>query len=111
MSRDGSSLTPNEGATWGKLGRPMNSSNSLAFMEIRLKSLDKALIEVKNKRFNLEQEMRNGHVAESAYASSLLKLIVESNTLTKEQEEVSERVNGLKNMTKIKTKSKTLIRK
>jgi hypothetical protein len=66
-------------------------------MEIRLQSIKKALVEVKNKRFNLEQEMRNGLVAESDYATSLLKLIVESNTLTKEQEEVSERVKDLKN--------------
>jgi hypothetical protein len=66
-------------------------------MQIRLQSIKKALVEVKNKRFNLEQEMRNGMVAESDYASSLLKLIVESNTLTKEQEEVNERVKDLKN--------------
>ena len=95
MSRDGSTL-PNK-VSWGKVERPMNSSNSLTFMEIRLRSIRKALVEVKNKRFNLEQEMRNGLVAESDYASSLLKLIVESNNLTKEQEEVSERVKDLKN--------------
>jgi hypothetical protein len=95
MSRDGSALANK--TSWGKVERPMNSSNSLAFMEIRLRSITKALVEVKNKRFNLEQEMRNGHVAESDYATSLLKLIVESNTLTKEQEEVSERVKDLKN--------------
>jgi len=95
MSRDGSTLANK--TSWGKVERPMNSSNSLSFMEIRLQSIKKALIEVKNKRFSLEQEMRNGHVAESDYASSLLKLIVESNTLTKEQEEVAERVKDLKN--------------
>jgi hypothetical protein len=75
----------------------MNRTNSLAFMQIRLRSIGKAIAEVKSKRFNLEQEMRNGHVHESEYATSLLKLIVESNTLTKEREEVTERVKDLKN--------------
>ena len=75
----------------------MNRSNSLDFMEIRLRSIGKAIAEVKSKRFNLEQEMRNGNVPESEYATSLLQLIVESNTLTKEREEVTERVKNLKN--------------
>ena len=79
------------------MGRQMNSSNSLAFMEIRLRSLSKALDEVKTKRVRLEQALRHGHVPESEYASSLLKLIVESNTLTKEQEEITELVKSLKN--------------
>ena len=105
MSRNGSTMEPNEGVTWGKVGRPMNSSNSLAFMEIRLRSIGKALVELKNKRFNLEQELRQGHVPESEYASSLLKLIVESNTLTKEQEDVSKRIKNIKNESLIKRKS------
>ena len=79
------------------MGRQMNSSNSLTFMEIRLRSLSKALDEVKTKRIRLEQALRRGHVPESEYASSLLKLIVESNKLTKEQEEITERVKALKN--------------
>jgi len=83
--------------SWGKVGRPMNASNSLAFMEIRLRSIGKALDEVKTKRVRLEHELRNGHVPESEYASSLLKLIVESNTLSKEREEVAEKVKVLKN--------------
>ena len=97
MSRDSGTMIPNDGVSWGKVGRPMNRSNSLAFMEIRLRSLGKALVEVKNKRFNLEQELRQGHVPESEYASSLLKFIVESNTLTKEREEVADRVKDLRN--------------
>ena len=97
MSRDRSTMASDSGMKWGKVGRSMNSSNSLAFMEIRLRSLGKAIAEVKTKRVRLEQELRNGHVPESEYASSLLKLIVESNTLTKEQEEVAEKVKVLKN--------------
>jgi seryl-tRNA synthetase len=90
-------MTDKGSISWGKMGRQMNSSNSLAFMEIRLRSLSKALDEVKTKRIRLEQALRRGHVPESEYASSLLKLIVESNKLTKEQEEITERVKALKN--------------
>ena len=97
MSRDSSTMASDSGSSWGKVGRPMNSSNSLAFMEIRLRSIGKALDEVKTKRVRLEQELRRGHVPESEYASSLLKLIVESNTLSKERAEVAERVKVLRN--------------
>ncbi len=97
MSRDSSTMASDSGISWGKVGRPMKASNSLAFMEIRLRSLGKAINEVKTKRVRLEQDLRKGHVPESEYASSLLKLIVESNTLSKEQEEIAERVKILRN--------------
>ncbi|MHA1964775.1 MAG: hypothetical protein ACXACG_08140 [Candidatus Thorarchaeota archaeon] len=97
MSRDSSTMENNSGISWGKVGRPMNTSNSLAFMEIRLRSIGKAIDEVKTKRVRLEQALRKGHVPEAEYASSLLKLIVESNTLSKEKEEVAEKVKVLKN--------------
>ena len=97
MSRDSSTMAGGSGTSWGKVGRPMNGSNSLAFMEIRLRSIGKALDEVKTKRVRLEQELRRGHVPESEYASSLLKLIVESNTLSKEREQLAERVKVLRN--------------
>ncbi|MHA2353454.1 MAG: hypothetical protein ACXABX_10080 [Candidatus Thorarchaeota archaeon] len=97
MSRDSIPMASDSGLSWGKVGRPLNSSNSLAFMEIRLRSIGKALDEVKTKRVRLEQALRRGHVPESEYAGSLLKLIVESNTLSKEREEVAERVKDLRN--------------
>ncbi len=90
-------MAGDSGTSWGKVGRSMNSSNSLAFMEIRLRTLSKALDEVKTKRVRLEQALRRGHVPESEYASSLLQLIVESNSLSKERDEVTERVKDLKN--------------
>jgi hypothetical protein len=90
-------MASDSGISWGKVSRSMNSSNSLAFMEIRLRSIGKALDEVKTKRVRLEQDLRKGHVPESEYASSLLKLIVESNSLSKEREEVAERVKVLRN--------------
>jgi len=66
-------------------------------MEIRLRSLSKAIDEVKKKRVRLEQDLRLGNVPESEYASSLLKLIVESNTLSKEQEGIAEQIKVLRN--------------
>jgi len=66
-------------------------------MEIRLRSISKAIDEVKTKRARLEQDLRLGHVPESEYASSLLKLIVESNSLSKERETIAERVKMLRN--------------
>jgi hypothetical protein len=90
-------MAGDSGMSWGKVGRPMNSSNSLAFMEIRLRSLGKAIEEVKTKRVCLEQALRKGHIPESEYAGSLLKLIVESNTLSKEKEQIVEKVEVLRN--------------
>jgi len=97
MSRDSSTMAGDSSISWGKVGRSTNSSNSLAFMEIRLRSLGKAIDEVKTKRVRLEQDLRKGHVPESEYASSLLKLIVESNTLSKQKEEIAEKVKVLQN--------------
>jgi seryl-tRNA synthetase len=97
MSRDSTTMAGDSSISWGKVGRSTNSSNSLAFMEIRLRSLAKALDEVKTKRVRLEQALRRGHVPESEYASSLLKLIVESNTLSKQKEEIAEKVKVLQN--------------
>jgi hypothetical protein len=97
MSRDSSTMAGDSGMSWGKVGRPMNSSNSLAFMEIRLRSLGKAIEEVKTKRVRLEQALRKGHIPESEYAGSLLKLVVESNTLSKEKEQIVEKVEVLRN--------------
>jgi len=90
-------MASDSGASWGKVGRPMNTSNSLAFMQIRLRSIGKAIDEVKTKRVRLEQALRKGHVPEAEYASSLLKLIVESNSLTKEKDEVAGKVSDLRN--------------
>ena len=65
-------------------------------MEIRYRSLGKALDELRTKRVRLEEELRKGHVEQSEYASSLLKLIVETNTVTKEREDVGAKVKALR---------------
>jgi hypothetical protein len=97
MSRDSSTMAGDNSISWGKADGPMNTSNSLAFMEIRLRSLGKAIDEVKTKRCRLEQDLRKGHVPESEYASSLLKLIVECNTLSEQKEVIAEKVKVLRN--------------
>ncbi|MFW9975673.1 MAG: hypothetical protein ACFFDQ_10430 [Candidatus Thorarchaeota archaeon] len=97
MRRDSSTITRDGTASWTKSTQSKNSLNSLSFMEIRLRSISKAIDEVKTKCVRLEQDLRVGHLPESEYASSLLKLIVESNALSKEREMIAERVKMLRN--------------
>ncbi|KXH76654.1 MAG: hypothetical protein AM326_06825 [Candidatus Thorarchaeota archaeon SMTZ-45] len=97
MRRDSATTASDSSISWGKIDRSKNNSKSLTFMEIRLRSLGKAIDEIKTKRMRLEHDLRRGHFPESEYASSLLKLIIESNTLSKEREKVAERVKRLRN--------------
>ncbi|MHA1388264.1 MAG: hypothetical protein ACTSR9_07510, partial [Candidatus Thorarchaeota archaeon] len=82
------------GSSWGRPGGIINNATSTTFMEIRYRSLGKALDELRTKRVRLEEELRNGHVKESEYASTLLKLIVETNSVTKEREDVGAKVKA-----------------
>ncbi len=97
MSRDSSRIECDGKQSLSGSNQSTSSSNSQSFMEIRLRSLSKAIDEVKKKRVRLEQDLRLGNVPESEYASSLLKLIVESNTLSKEQEGIAEQIKVLRN--------------
>jgi hypothetical protein len=81
---------------WSRIGGSVNSAASLPFMEIRMRSLVKAIDEVRHKRQRLEEEKRRGHINDSDYASTLLKIIVETNSLNKERDEISERLKSLK---------------
>ena len=83
-------------SVWDKLGGKLNNTTSLSFMEIRYRSLGKALDELRTKRVQLEEDLRKGHVEESQYASTLLKLIVETNNLSKERSEVEAKVKAIK---------------
>ncbi|TFG99126.1 hypothetical protein E4H12_03825 [Candidatus Thorarchaeota archaeon] len=84
------------GSTWGRPGGLINNATSTTFMEIRYRSLGKALDELRTKRVRLEEELRNGHVEQNEYASTLLKLIVETNSVTKEREDVGEKVKAVR---------------
>ena len=92
MSNERSPMVSSTGSTWGRQGGTINNATSATFMEIRFRSLGKALDELRTKRVRLEEELRNGHVKQGEYASTLLKLIVETNTVTKEREDVGEKV-------------------
>jgi hypothetical protein len=84
------------GSPWDKIGGGLNNASSLPFMEIRMRSLGKAMDEVRMKRARLEESKRRGHVNDSDYATSLLKIIVETNTLTKERDDLADRIQAMR---------------
>ena len=84
------------GSPWDKLGGAVNNAASLPFMEIRMRSLGKAMDEVRMKRARLEESKRRGHVNDSEYAQTLLKIIVETNNLTKERESIAGKLKELR---------------
>ena len=95
MSNERSPMS-SSGSTWGRPGGIINNASSATFMEIRYRSLGKALDELRTKRVRLEEELRNGHVEQGEYASTLLKLIVETNSVTKEREDVGAKVKAIR---------------
>ena len=71
-----------------------NSSdlNSPVFVKIRLAALGKAFNEIRRKRLDLDFSKDKGHISEVEYQSSLLQLIIESNDLRNQQEELHNRL-------------------
>ena len=96
MTSERSPIMTNGGTSWGGAGGSINNATSATFMEIRYRSLGKALDELRTKRVRLEEELRNGHVEQTEYASTLLKLIVETNSVTKEREDVGAKVKAIR---------------
>lgn len=96
MTSKRSPIVSGSDSTWGKPGGLINNASSPTFMEIRFRSLGKALDELRTKRVRLEEELRNGHVEQTEYASTLLSLIVETNSVTKERENVGARVKAIR---------------
>ena len=96
MTSERSPMMNGGSSSWGGAGGSINNAASLTFMEIRFRSLGKALDELRTKRVRLEEELRNGHVEQSEYASTLLKLIVETNSVTKEREDVGAKVKAIR---------------
>ncbi len=96
MSNERSPMLSGNGSSWGRSGGSINNASSLTFMEIRYRSLGKAIDEVRTKRVRLEEELRNGHVEQSEYASTLLKLICDTTNLTKERQDVGDRVKAIR---------------
>ncbi len=96
MNDEQGSMVEESSSTWNRSGGLINNATSATFMEIRYRSLGKALDELRTKRVRLEEELRNGHVEQTEYASTLLKLIVETNSVTKEREDVGAKVKALR---------------
>ena len=96
MHRERSPDVTDGGSPWSKMSGSVNTAASLPFMEIRMRTLGKAIDEVRHKRQQLEEDKRRGHINDSDYASTLLKIIVETKSLNKEREEISEKLKRLK---------------
>jgi hypothetical protein len=92
MTTERSPMVTDNGSSWGKLVTAQNSLSSLPFMEIRFRSLCKALDELRTKRIRLDEDLRKGHVKQTEYASKLLNIIVETNSLNKERQDVEDKV-------------------
>ena len=96
MTGERSPLVSSNGLPWGKTMNTKNNVPSLTFMEIRSRSLGKALDELRTKRVQLDEDLRKGHVDQGEYASRLLNIIVETNSLNKEKQEVEDKVKNIR---------------
>ncbi|MFW9958620.1 MAG: hypothetical protein ACFFCT_11175 [Candidatus Odinarchaeota archaeon] len=95
MKNERNSMVSSNSPLWGKPGSSQNSASSLPFMEIRFRSLGKAIDELRTKRIRLDEDLRKGHVDQTEYASKLLNIIVETNGLSKERKEVEDKVKAI----------------
>ncbi len=89
-------MVSSKSPSWGKSLSTQNNASSLTFMEIRFRSLGKAIDELRTRRVRLDEDLRKGHVDQSEYASKLLNLIVETNSLNKERKEVEDKVKAIR---------------
>ncbi|MFW9959594.1 MAG: hypothetical protein ACFFDV_01160 [Candidatus Thorarchaeota archaeon] len=96
MSGERSPMVSGKSQSWGKSLSTQNNTSSLTFMEIRFRSLGKAIDELRTKRVRLDEDLRKGYVDQSEYASKLLNLIVETNNLNKERKEVEDKVKAIR---------------
>jgi Uma2 family endonuclease len=96
MNNERSPMSSNNSPSWGKPEGTLNTASSLIFMEIRFRSLGRALDELRTKRVRLDEDLRKGHVDQTEYASKLLNLIVETNSLSKERKDVEDKVKAIR---------------
>jgi hypothetical protein len=57
-------------------------------MRIRHAALGKAFTDIRRKRFELDEKKDRGHISEALYQKLLLNLIVESNGIRSEREDL-----------------------
>lgn len=65
-----------------------NGSANLTLMKIRHAALGKAFDDIRRKRFELDEKKDRGHISEALYQKLLLNLIVESNGIRSEREDL-----------------------
>jgi len=76
------------------LNRPeATGGTNLTLMRIRHAALGKAFNDIRRKRFELDEKKDRGHISESVYQRLLLNLIVESNTIRSEREDLNRTIN------------------
>ncbi len=70
-----------------------NGSANLTLMRIRHAALGKAFDDIRRKRFELDEKKDRGHISESLYQKLLLSLIVESNSIRSERDDLQGTIN------------------
>ena len=73
--------------------RESNGGANLTLMKIRHDVLGKAFNDIRRKRFELDDRKDRGHISESLYQRLLLNLIVKSNTIRSEREDLNGTIN------------------
>ena len=68
--------------------RGANEGANITLMRIRHAALEKAFIDIRRKRFELDEKRARGHISETLYQKLLLNLIVESNGIRSEREDL-----------------------
>ncbi len=74
--------------------RENNAGHNPMFMRIRKAALDKAFIEIRSKRFELDESRSQGWISEEEYQQNLIKLIVEGNEIRNQQSEIAEMLDS-----------------
>ena len=65
-----------------------NGGANVTLMKIRHAALGKAFDDIRRKRFELDEKKDRGHISETRYQKLLLDLVVESNDLRSEREDL-----------------------
>ena len=70
-----------------------NGGANVTLLKIRHAALGKAFDDIRRKRFELDEKKDRGHISESLYQKLLLSLIVESNGIRSERDDLQGTIN------------------
>ena len=70
-----------------------NKGANVTLMKIRHAALGKAFDDIRRKRFELDEKKDRGHISESLYQKLLLSLVVESNSIRSERDDLQGTIN------------------